>query len=65
MMEKKDYEDLLKQLEMQYKNMILAKEQDEWLMEFCKKRISEFSEEKKDIDLMPEEIKNLAREMTK
>ena len=62
MIKKKDWENLKKELEDRNINLLLAVEQDKALLELCKKKIAEFSEEKEE---MPEEVKEVIKEVTK
>jgi len=52
MIEKKDWEDLKKQLTINHKNMLMAQAQDEVLLKMCDEKLKEFPE-----DPMPEEAK--------
>ena len=54
MIEKKDWDNVLEQLETQKKNAEIAIEQDNVLIELCKGKIKDFPEDK---DPMPEEAK--------
>ena len=56
---KQDWMDLKKQLENQHKNMLLAMAQDEVLLELCEMKLKEF----KDEDPMPDEIKEVIKEV--
>jgi len=61
MIEKKDWEDLKKQLTINYKNMLMAQAQDEVLLKMCDEKLKEFPEE----DPMPEEAKEVMVEAVK
>ena len=60
MIEKKDWENALKQFEAMYINYQVNIAAYEYMMDFCKKKIAEFPEEK---DEMPDDLKETLEEI--
>lgn len=61
MIQKKDWQEVLRLIEVQKVQASIALEQDEVLIELCKKKIAEFPDD----DPMPEDLKEDLKEVVK